>query len=59
MLTQIFHVLFSVLNGVKIKIMHNIVPINLHLSINVSWCADVCLILTDPEIVNLFLETSL
>jgi len=34
MLTQIFHVFFSY--NVKIKITHNIVPINLQSSVNVT-----------------------
>jgi len=54
---------FSILNGDKIKITHNIAPINLHSSINItamSRCVNVCPILTNPDTyVNLFLETSL
>ena len=36
----------------KLKITHNITPVNLHSSINiigVSRCANVCLILTDLD----------
>jgi len=42
----------SILNGVRIKITHNIAPVNLHSSINsigVSRRSNVCLILTDLD----------
>ena len=47
-----FSMYFSILNGVKIKITHNVVPINLHSSINatgISQCVNVCPVLTDLD----------
>jgi len=43
---------FPILNSAKIEIMHYISPVNLHLSTDVtgmSWCANVCRILTDLD----------
>ena len=51
-----FSMYFSILNGVKIKITHNILPINHHSSINVTSVSLSDCLSESASWVNLFLE---